>query len=236
MSYCVNCGVKLDTALETCPLCHTPVINPNELKSQPTNSHPSFSETKGEVEPMLKRDMGIWLTIVLSSTAISCLILNFTVFDHNLWSIPVSGACVLLWIFLCPKMLFHTLPFALCILASGAGILLYEYFLCFLTKENQWFYDLALPITLLSFFAAVLYGVLYKLLSHSLLATVLYFFIDVAIICIGVEFFVDRFIGAPLKFGWSAIVSSVCMVISIALITIMCIARLRDMVRKRLHF
>ena len=27
MSYCVNCGVKLDPSLERCPLCNTPVIN-----------------------------------------------------------------------------------------------------------------------------------------------------------------------------------------------------------------
>ena len=32
MSYCVNCGVKLEETLNKCPLCNTPIINPNELK------------------------------------------------------------------------------------------------------------------------------------------------------------------------------------------------------------
>ena len=32
MSYCVNCGVKLEESLTKCPLCNTPVINPNILK------------------------------------------------------------------------------------------------------------------------------------------------------------------------------------------------------------
>lgn len=29
MSYCVNCGVELDSAAKKCALCETPVINPN---------------------------------------------------------------------------------------------------------------------------------------------------------------------------------------------------------------
>ena len=32
MSYCVNCGVELEPSLKKCPLCNTPVINPNELQ------------------------------------------------------------------------------------------------------------------------------------------------------------------------------------------------------------
>ena len=28
MSYCVNCGVELDATASFCPLCHTPVLNP----------------------------------------------------------------------------------------------------------------------------------------------------------------------------------------------------------------
>ena len=30
MSYCVNCGVKLAKSEKKCPLCNTPVINPNK--------------------------------------------------------------------------------------------------------------------------------------------------------------------------------------------------------------
>ena len=31
MSYCVNCGVELEKSIRKCPLCNTPVINPNDL-------------------------------------------------------------------------------------------------------------------------------------------------------------------------------------------------------------
>ena len=48
MSYCVNCGVELDRSAKACPLCNTPVINPNELlrKEQKT----PFPQEKGQVE------------------------------------------------------------------------------------------------------------------------------------------------------------------------------------------
>ena len=44
MSYCVNCGVKLDPSLKYCPLCNTPVINPHDLsKMQPISPFPNLS-------------------------------------------------------------------------------------------------------------------------------------------------------------------------------------------------
>ena len=81
MSYCVNCGVKLEQSLQSCPLCHTPVINPNELKNDAlSNLTGPFATEKGEVEPMKKYDIGLWLTLVFGSTAIACGILNLFVF------------------------------------------------------------------------------------------------------------------------------------------------------------
>ena len=38
MSYCVNCGVELESSLTECPLCNTPVINPKELFDQKKTS------------------------------------------------------------------------------------------------------------------------------------------------------------------------------------------------------
>ena len=41
MSYCVNCGVKLEESLVRCPLCNTPVMNPNLLdKEKPESPFP----------------------------------------------------------------------------------------------------------------------------------------------------------------------------------------------------
>ena len=235
MSYCVNCGVKLEQSLTVCPLCHTPVINPNDLQTTGSSS-PAFSEKKGEVELARRKDAGIWLTIVLLASALTCLILNLTTFQGIRWSWPVIGACILLWVFLCPKMLYTRLPWSVALALDGICIVGYEFFLSRLTRDSGWFMGLALPITLMAGAFFLIYVLLCKLISRSWLAALLYFFIEIGLFNVGIELLIDHFLGHELRLGWSAIVFSVCTSISIALITILSIARLRNTVRKRLHF
>lgn len=237
MSYCVNCGVKLEQSLKTCPLCHTPVINPNELNTVDfSNASGPFATVKGEVEPMKKHDIGLWLTLVFGSTAIACGILNFFVFNHNYWSIPVIGACIIMWLFFCPRMFLPQIPVSLNLLISAVSIIFYELAITLMTKNDRWFFEIALPITLVLMALVALSGVFYKFIAKSLIATVLYFFVDVAFLSVAIECYVDKFMGQEPHIFWSAIVFSVCAVISVALIAILSMKRLREHVRKRLHF
>ncbi len=237
MSYCVQCGVKLEQSLKTCPLCHTPVINPNELKtSDLANTMAPFATTKGEVEPMKKHDIGLWLTLVFGSTALSCGLLNFLVFNHYYWSIPVIGACIVMWLFFCPRMFLPQIPVSINLAVSGVSVIMYELSITLMTSKDRWFYELTLPITLVLLGLLALFGLLYKCVSSSLVASALYFFIDIAIFSVALECFIDRFMGLKAHIFWSAIVLSVCAVISVGLIAILSMKRLRETVRKRLHF
>ena len=237
MSYCVQCGVKLEQSLKTCPLCHTPVINPNELKTDAiSNSTSPFATVKGEVEPMKKNDIGLWFTLVYGSTAIACGALNLFVFNHNYWSIPAIGACIILWLFFCPRMFFPQIPLYLNLIVSAVSVIFYEFSITLMTENDRWFYELALPITLILMGLVTLSGICYKFVAQSLMATVLYFFIDAAFLSIAIECYIDNFIGTDIRIFWSAIVFSVCSVISVALITILSVKRLRAAVKKRLHF
>lgn len=237
MSYCVNCGVKLEHSLKSCPLCHTPVLNPNELNvADFSNGSGPFAAAKGEVEPMKKFDMGLWFTLVYGSTAVTCGILNLFVFKHNYWSIPAIGACIILWLLFCPRMFFPQIPVTLNLLISAVSVIFYEFAITLMTENDRWFYELVLPITLVLMALAALSGVCYKFVARSLIATVLYFFIDIAFLSLAIECCVDRFLSADIRIFWSAIVFSVCAVISVALIAILSMKRLRATVRKRLHF
>ena len=237
MSYCVNCGVKLEHSLKDCPLCHTPVINPNELKNDALGSNIGpFATVKGEVEPMKKYDIGLWLTLVFGSTVIACGILNLFVFNHNYWSIPVIGACIIMWLFFCPRMFFPQIPVTLNLLVSAISIIFYQLAITLMTENDRWFFEIALPITLVLMGLVALSGICYKFVARSLMATVLYFFMDVGILSVVIEYFVDNFLRQNFQIFWSAIVFSVCAVISVALIAILSMKRLRAAVRKRLHF
>ena len=237
MSYCVQCGVKLEQSLKICPLCHTPVINPNELNSADlSNVIGPFSTIRGEVEPMKKHDIGLWLTLVFGSTALACGILNLFAFNHNYWSIPVIVACIVMWIFFCPRMFLPQIPVYLNLLATAISVIFYEFAITFMTKSDRWFFEIALPTTLVVMILITLSGFFYKVVSKSMLATALYLFVDVAFLSVAIECYIDKFLGTDVRLFWSAIVFSVCAVISVALIAILSIRRLRVTVQKRLHF
>lgn len=234
MSYCVNCGVKLEPSLERCPLCNTPVINPNEIAH--THSVPPFPKEKGQVETVKRRDFAILLSVSLSAAAIVCGLLNLLVFRGNLWSLYVIGACVLIWVLAIPAVIYTRLPIYFSLLFDGLALGLYQYMISFNTPDHEWFFQLALPVTALLTIAAILFALLMRRVSSAFLMTGLYFFVEAALLCIGIELLIDHFLGNACHLTWSAVVLAICGVIVIALVTILSRARLRNAVRRRLHF
>ena len=71
---------------------------------------------------------------------------------------------------------------------------------------------------------------------YCVVSLIVYIFAEIAVFCVALELLIDRFCNRPLALGWSAIVLTVCSVIVIALITMLSMQRLRDAVRRRLHF
>lgn len=100
MSYCVHCGVELDDAARRCPLCHTPVLDPNRLQNRETP--PSFPQRREEVLPVSKKEAGLLLTAMLLSAAVCCVVLNLFLGRGRAWSpawsLVVCAICVSLCI------------------------------------------------------------------------------------------------------------------------------------------
>lgn len=235
MSYCVNCGVKLDDSLKKCPLCNTPVINPNELKTIGESVTP-YPKEKGVVESAKRKDFAILIFTVLASTSFSCFLLNLLVFTGPPWSLFIIGACILLFVLLLPFIIHIRIPGNLCVLFDGIATAFYLYLISYNTTNKEWFIGLALPIVILITVLTEVFIFFYHLFPVSILTSALYFFADIAIFCVGLELLIDFYLGLPLMIGWSAIVLTICTVISVALLTIIASSHLREIVRKRLHF
>ncbi len=234
MSYCVNCGVELDAALPSCPLCHTPIVNPKELKHTPSPS--PYPQEKGQVELVKRNDVGILITTVLSATAISCGLLNLFVFTGNRWSLLIIGVCLLLFVLAIPAVIYTKLPIYLSLLLDGIAVGLYLYMITYLTSSERWFWQLAIPIVTLVTILAEVFTFLIRTMPGSIIASALYVFAETAILCVGIELFIDRFTERPLILSWSAVALTACSIIVVALITVLSKRRLRDAVRRRLHF
>lgn len=235
MSYCVNCGVELDVSAKSCPLCNTPVLNPNELRKLMEAQTP-FPTEKGQVEPVKRKDLGILLSMIVLATAVICGILNALVFQDTLWSLTVLGACVILWVFLEPFM-FHTgQSVYLSLLYDGASVVFLLYMITFLLSGDSWFYELGIPLVVLVTVVAELFALCVCRLPRSFLTVLLYFFTAAGLLCLGIEILVDRYAESGIALSWSAVVLTVCGVLDIAFITILSRSRLRKSLQRRLHF
>ena len=235
MSYCVNCGVELDASRKDCPLCGTPVINPMELEKLREARSP-FPKKRGEVEAVKRKDFGILLSIMTLSTAIICGILNRLVFRSHMWSLAVVGACVLLWIVMVPFVSNAGQSVYLSLLYDGAAVAFLLYMITYLVEDDHWFMGLGLPLTVLVTAVTEMFTFCVDKLPKSFLTVSLYLFTGIGLLCLGIEILIDIYIEGEVSLGWSAVVLTVCGVFDIALITMLSHRRLRDSVRRRLHF
>ena len=234
MSYCVNCGVELEPSLTSCPLCHTPVINPNETATEKPDS--PYPTDKGQVEVVKRKDLGILLSVVLSATSITCLLLNLLVFHNSLWSLLVIGICICLFVFTFPVVFYSKTPLYISLLADGVAVAVYLYLISFLTTSDVWFWKLGLPIVVLLTGMVELYSLFTRVLPFTILFGALYLFIEIPAFCVALELLIRHLLAAPYRITWSAVVLTVCVIIDFALITILAKKRLRNEVRRRLHF
>lgn len=234
MSYCVNCGVELEPSLTSCPLCNTPVINPNELQKLKAVS--PYPAQKGSVDMVKRKDFGIVTSTVLIATSLSCLLLNLFVFSQSLWSLFIIGACLVLFVLVFPAVIYTKLPIYISLLFDGVAMGIYLYLITFNTSGTRWFMGLALPIVALTTILVEIFTLLLRSFPVTFLTTTLYFFAEVAFLCPAIELLIRHYFGSSLKLTWSAIVLTVCSVIIVLLITLLSVRRLRDAVRRRMHF
>ena len=235
-SYVILCQLwgKAGPSLKYCPLCNTPVINPHDLsKMQPISP---FPKEKGQVEVVRRKDLAILLSVSLTAAGLCSLLLNLLVFRQHLWSLYVIGACVLIWVMSIPAVIYTKLPIYLSLLFDGLAVMLYQFLIGFNTTDHSWFFGLSLPITALCTLATILFAFCLRKISSAFLMKALYFFAEAALLCAGIELLIRRYLLLPLRLTWSAVVCSVCGVIVISLITILSRARLRNAVRRRMHF
>lgn len=234
MSYCVNCGVELDASARTCVLCNTPVINPNELRQIQYKT--PFPQEKGQVETVKRKDMGILLSAVVVAMAVTCGLLNALVFRGTLWSLAVIGVCGVLWVIMIPVVINQKQPVYVSLLLDGVAVAVYLFMLTIMTNRDDWFRGLGLPIVVLVTILAEILTFCVRKLPRSFLTEGLYVVTHIAVLCVGIEILIDRYLGGAISLGWSAVVLTVCAIVDIAIITLLSRRRLRNAVRRRLHF
>ncbi len=234
MSYCVNCGVELDTAITACPLCGTKVYHPERPESKDTV--PPYATVKGTVETVRAKEFTILMTIIFMTTACVCLMLNLFFIPIGHWSFYVAGICCALWVFFIPLFFPQKTGIYVNVALDGISIALFLALISYLHPNNHWYVHIGLPIVGLG---TILLEIVFLFFIHFKCSMIMKTIISVtaiAIYCIAIETVICLHLGDPFHLSWSAIAATCVAAIDIILMTIYLREGLRSEVRRRMHF
>ena len=101
--YCVYCGVKLQDGAGECPLCHTPVV----LPEQPGTGEKTLYSDRMPAEEKSARPLVVWIiTTVMIAAGLGCLIFCLRTMHEAAWSGYVLRSMGLVWVTLLFPLLF----------------------------------------------------------------------------------------------------------------------------------
>ncbi len=233
MSYCVHCGVELDSTASFCPLCHTPVLDPGQPVD--TVSPPPFPTRRGEVPPVSKWELALLLSAMLASVAVCCGILNFFFVPQRTWSLYISGACLMLWLWFVPPLLLRGMPMLVRLLVDVLAVAVYVLLIAVDLDGMDWYVPLALPIILWGGACVFFLGALLGGGRRSILTSVTLVIGTIGVFLVGLEIFIDRVVLGRWEPGWSLVVLTVCVALIIPLVVVRRVPSLREEVRRRFH-
>jgi hypothetical protein len=235
MSYCVNCGVQLAQKEKKCPLCGVEVINPRETADG--DDFDAFPKQRDTVDAAFDKDMWIKLvSIILAVPAIICFVSNMLVHSEVFWSMYVVGAAAVLWTFCVSPLLFKRYFPLLWIVANTVASLGYLFLIELLSATKGWFMPLALPIVL---GVAVLSLVILVLMQREVLkdfnaAAGIVF--AAGVLTVLVELSISLYTTGALHMGWSWFSFISCAAMAAVLVIIERKLRVKEKLKRRLHF
>lgn len=147
MSYCVNCGVELDNSTKKCPLCSTPVINPNENIHQEAVS--PFPERVDIPESVNRRFTAFIITMAMLIPNIVCFLVNMIFYKDSIWTWWVNSTSLLVWALFVSPFLWKKLRRWVIVIIDAAFIIGYAYVFYYLDDSTGWFPYCALPIIII---------------------------------------------------------------------------------------
>lgn len=235
MSYCVNCGVELDKTIKECPLCGTEVNNPRQPVD--TKSPTSYPQNRATLEPVVKKETAIVLSIILAAPSIGCGVMNFLILRHGFWSLYVIGACLMIWTLFVPPLLFkkNKLPNLVYAFFDALTVILYLYIFVLQFGNEGWYQHIAIPIVILIFILVLFLMNIYDYYKPPILFMTINIIGSIGIFCIGTEIILNLYFHQRLYIFWSAIVMVCCLMIIAPLSIIIKHPKLREEVRRRMH-
>ncbi len=142
--YCVKCGVKLQGGVESCPLCHTPVWNPDV-----TERDHSYPDTM----PQQHRESNLPAAVAFTLISVIAILVTLTVclklYGTLSWGGYVIFGILLVYVFAVLPCWFSQPRGEVFVPVDHAATALYVFYIC-LRTGGHWFWSFAFPVILAS--------------------------------------------------------------------------------------
>jgi hypothetical protein len=233
MSYCVNCGVELEAAQKTCPLCKVAVVNPNEPREEEKTTFPIHRDE------LKKTDRMFWIkfiTILLVVPIITCVLTNLLSDQRITWSIYVIAGVFILWVLATVPFYFKKFNYIKMLLLDIAGIIIGLFVIEIYAAGAGWVMLIVLPIGLYCMLAGLIIVYLAKARYIRRLGVAAAIFISIAVMLPGLEVLIDIYNSNPVNIAWSWFVIAPCLSVAALLILLNKNKRFKNELQKRLHF
>ena len=227
--YCVKCGVRLQDGTENCPLCQTPVWNPESMELEqkfPDNlpKHHRESDLPGAVA----------MTVLSIIAVIVTIIVRFRLYGELHWGGFVVLGVVLFYVVAVLPRWFRSPRGEIFVPIDYTVAALYLLYICVKTGGN-WFLSFALPVTLACCLLSTAMICLLKYVRGGRLFIFGGFLILLGGLTVLVEFFEHLSFGAPM-FRWSLYSLSVFGVAGAFLLIAGMIPSMRQELERRFFF
>ena len=142
--YCVRCGVRLQDGTERCPLCQTPVWNPERTAQK-------YSFPEGLPRQHRESDLpaAVVFTILSAVVCIVTLIVCFRLYGDLRWGGYVIGGTLLFYVLAVLPRWFREPKGEIFAPVDHAATALYVLYIC-LKTGGHWFLSFAFPVIMLS--------------------------------------------------------------------------------------
>lgn len=208
MSYCVNCGVELDNRTEKCPLCKTPVINPN-IREVPEVS-PLFPERIYLPKAVNKRFGAFVASMVILLPNIVCTLVNRLFYPDTNWAWIVNATSLLAWVvFVSPFFWKKAVSWAL-ILIDSLCIMGHAGIMCALAGKGDAYFKCILPLIAV---VSLIVGFFIEFKEHAKPrwpVLCIAAFTEILVSSLSIELIVRNYLDVSMLPAYSLIISACC--------------------------
>ncbi len=232
MSYCVNCGVELAPSERKCPLCDTPVLNPNEDKTIPIIK-PYSSHVETVVNNIDRKFLALLCTLLLMIPIFISMLSDVLTVQSITWSLYVlcAGLCVFC-IFILPY-LFKKPNMYLCIILDTASLLLLQGIIDIRAEYGKFFFGISLPITISLGLLSMVF-LMYKNKQKRVLKVIAMFLFELSIFLLVINLTVNNYLNISLIPQWAGFAIVPCVITGIFLLVLDKRNKWIEGIRKRL--